>query len=141
MRRDVFDEVGLYEHSVVGSSDHFMAHAIYNTYGFCVENALKRDKIQIEHLKAWGTKFYEQVQGRFSVIPGRIEHLWHGDLTNRKYFIRMHEITDLGFNPFTDVQAPHGEPLTWTEHARQKPGLTEYFAHYFAHRKEDGVRA
>lgn len=53
MRRRIFDEVGLYEAAISGSADHFMAHAIYGHYGFCIENALKHDAAQISHLKAW----------------------------------------------------------------------------------------
>jgi len=138
MTRELFDKVGLYEHSVVGSSDHFMAHAIYNDYGFCIANALKHDTLQIEHFKAWGQKFHAIVQGRFAVVPGRINHLWHGDLKNRRYFMRMHDVTDLGFNPNTDVEAPEGRPLRWTTTARAKPELIAYFYNYFAARQEDG---
>jgi hypothetical protein len=54
MRRELFDEVGLYEHSVAGSADHYIAHAIYNVYGFCVEHSLKGNPPQIDHLKDWG---------------------------------------------------------------------------------------
>lgn len=61
MRREIFDEVGLYEAAVSGSADHFMAHAIFGHYGFCVENALKHDPKQIAHLKAWGTTFHQIV--------------------------------------------------------------------------------
>jgi hypothetical protein len=138
MTRDLFDEVGLYEHSVVGSSDHFMAHVIYNTYGFCVENALKDDPRQIRHLKEWGDKFYDKVRSSFGVVPGRLVHLWHGDLKNRRYFLRMHDVTDLGYDPFTDVVAKPGQPLSWTATGRQKEGLVQYFSNYFASRREDG---
>ena len=141
MTRELFNKVGLYELSVIGSSDHFMAHAIYNTYGFCVDNALKDDEQQISHLKEWGNRFYAEVQGKFGCVPGKITHLWHGDLKNRRYFLRMHDVTDLGFNPFTDVHAPPGEPLSWTKSALKKPGLTSYFYNYFADRQEDGEPA
>lgn len=138
MRRELFDEVGLYEAAVSGSSDHFMAHAIYGHYGFCVENALKHDPAQIRHLQEWGARFHERVRGQLGVVPGRIRHLWHGDTVNRRYFLRMHEITDLGFNPYTDLVARPGQPLEWAPEM-DKPGLRDYFAKYFASRLEDGV--
>lgn len=138
MRREIFDEVGLYEAAVSGSADHFMAHAIYGHYGFCIENALKHDPVQIAHLKAWGASFHRMVRGGLGVVPGRIRHLWHGDTVNRRYFLRMHEITDLGFNPNTDIVARPGQPLAWSGDMR-KQGLRDYFANYFAARQEDGV--
>lgn len=140
MRREIFDEVGLYEAAVSGSADHFMAHAIYGHYGFCVENALKHDPVQIAHLKAWGAAFHRMVGGSLGVVPGQIRHLWHGDTTNRRYFLRMHDITDLGFNPRTDLVARPGYPLEWAD-GMNKPGLRDYFANYFAQRQEDGAAA
>lgn len=137
IRRDLFERVGLYEHAVSGSADHFMAHAIYGHYGFCIENALKHDRRQIDHLKAWGRRFHDAVRGQLGLVPGRIEHLWHGDAVDRRYFQRMHDITDLGFDPWTDLVARPGVPLEWRPEV-DKPGLRNYFGHYFESRREDG---
>lgn len=138
MRRELFDDVGLYEAAVSGSADHFMAHAIFGDYNFCICNALKHDKRQIDHLKEWGARFHDRVRGDLGCVPGRIRHLWHGDLADRRYFLRMHEITDLGFNPWTDLKAPPGRPLEWAD-GMDKPGLKRYFSDYFTSRREDGV--
>lgn len=140
MRRELFDEVGLYEAAVSGSADHFMAHAIYGHYGFCIENALKHDPVQIAHLKEWGAKFHARVQGSLGVVPGQIRHLWHGDTQFRRYFLRMHEITDLGYDPYTDIVSIPGKPLEWAPDLK-KPGLEAYFANYFNQRREDGADA
>jgi hypothetical protein len=137
MRREIFDRVGLYEHAVTGSADHWMAHAIYDTYGPCVENSVKRDKTQIKHITEWGEKFYALVQGKFVSVPGRIRHLWHGSLENRKYFLRTHDVTNLGYNPYTDIVAETGQPFTWATNI-QKTQLVEYFGTYFRSRREDG---
>lgn len=138
MRREIFDAVGLYEHAVSGSADHFMAHAVYGEYGFCIENALKNDKRQIEHLKQWGGKFFDFAQGRLGVVPGEIRHLWHGSLDRRDYFRRIWKITEYGFNPDTDLLALPGRPLEWQPHVRDtKPELVAYFAEYFKSRQED----
>lgn len=139
MRREIFDEVGLYESAISGSSDHFMSHAIYGDYNFCITNALKHDQRQIDHLKAWGAKFYSMVQGSLGVVPGRIRHLWHGDTVDRRYFLRMHEITDLGFDPWTDLHVEPGKPLEWVK-GLDKPALKQYFFNYFKSRREDGVQ-
>lgn len=140
MRREIFDEVGLYEAAISGSADHFMAHAIYGNYGFCIENALKHSPAQIAHLKSWGAGFHRMVQGRLGVVPGQIRHLWHGDAVNRRYFLRMHDIAKLGYDPHTDLVARPGQPLEWSS-AMEKPALRDYFANYFAMRQEDGALA
>lgn len=138
MHRDIFDTVGLYENAISGSADHFMAHAIFGDYNFCIRNALKHDPRQIEHLQDWGRRFHEQVQGSLGVVPGQIRHLWHGDTNDRRYFLRMHEITDLGYDPWTDLHVAPGAPLEWAADMN-KPGLKQYFADYFASRREDGM--
>lgn len=138
MRREIFDAVGLYECAVSGSADHFMAHAIYGKYGFCVENALKHDPVQIAHLQDWGNAFYALVHGKLGAVSGEILHLWHGTHDRRDYFRRMWKITEFGFNPNTDVLVMPGRPLEWRQSVREsKPRLVAYFAEYFASRQED----
>lgn len=138
MRREIFDAIGLYEYAVSGSADHFMAHAIYGQYGFCVENALKHDPIQIQHLKNWGDIFYEHIRGKLGVVSGKIFHLWHGTHERRDYFRRMWKITEYGFNPHVDLIAMPGKPLEWQPNVLiKKEKLVSYFAEYFESRQED----
>jgi hypothetical protein len=137
MRREIFEKVGLYEHAISGSADHFMAHALFNNYNFCIQNALMHDENQISHLKAWGALFYAHTHGQISCVTGLIRHLWHGDKENRNYFNRMHQITRLGYNPWTDLEIGDGEPLEWSPELN-KTELVDYFESYFASRKEDG---
>jgi hypothetical protein len=138
MRRELFDKLGLYEHAISGSADHFMAHAVYGQYGFCIENALKHDVRQIEHLLRWSDAFHKLAGGVLGTVPGEILHLWHGSLDRRDYFNRMWKITDYGFNPDTDLVALPGQPLEWRPSVLlEKPELVAYFAEYFASRRED----
>lgn len=137
MRRDIFDAIGLYEHTVAGSADHYMAHAIYNRYGFCVDHSLQNNPHAGRHLREWGERFFSLVQGSFTVVPGEIKHLWHGDLQNRRYLQRMLETSELGFNPYTDIIARPGKPFEW-DPEMDKPGLIAYFSEYFSNRREDG---
>jgi hypothetical protein len=137
-RRELFDAIGLYEYAVSGSADHFMAHAVYGQYGFCIENALKHDPRQIEHLLKWSNTFHSLAGGVLGTVSGEIFHLWHGSLDRRDYFNRMWKITDLGFNPELDLTALPGRPLEWRPHVYvKKPELVAYFAEYFAARRED----
>lgn len=138
MRREIFTRVGLYEHAITGSADHFMAHAIYDRYGFCIENGLKRDQRQFNHLKRWGKAFYELAQGKLGTVTGTLLHLWHGTTERRNYFSRMWKVTEFGYNPDIDLIAIPGRALEWREHAlKNKPELVAFFAEYFESRKED----
>lgn len=138
MRREIFDAVGLYEHAIYGSADHFMAHAIYGDMdGFCIHNVLAKSPYQYQCLKEWSEKFHTLVAGSFTAVPGEIVHLWHGELSNRRYFQRMLEVNALGFNPYTDVVSLPGKPLEWHPQMNNK-GLRDYFVEYFKIRREDG---
>ena len=140
MRRELFDTVGLYEHAVSGSADHFMSHAIYGQYGFCIENALKHDPWQIQHFTWWADRFFALAQGKLGTVHGEILHLWHGNLDRRNYFGRMWKITEFGFNPDIDLLSLPGRPLEWhPDVAKNKPQLVDYFAEYFASRQEDAA--
>lgn len=72
-----------------------MSHAIYGDYNFCIQNALKQDQRQITHPQAWGKRFHSMVQGCLGVVPGNIQHMWHEDAVNRRYFLRMHDTQTL----------------------------------------------
>jgi hypothetical protein len=137
MRRELFDEIGLYEHAVTGSADHYMAHAVFGRYGFCFEQSLKGNRLALGHLLDWCHRFYRKVRGGFAVVPGEIVHLWHGDIRNRRYLQRVMDIARLGYNPYTDLVAPPGRPLEWRP-KMNKPELVEFFAGHFASRREDG---
>ncbi len=77
------------------------------------------------------------VAGSFTAVPGRIVHLWHGELGNRRYFQRMLEVIALGFDPYRDVVALHGRPLEWHPDMDNQQ-LKDYFVAYFQQRREDG---
>lgn len=137
MRREIFDKVWLYDHAIIWSADHFMAHACFNTYGFCIHQALQNDKKQIRHLEEWGSKFYQEVQWKITSVPWELYHLRHGNQKDRQYVKRMEDITRLGFDPYTDLCYEEGKPVEWSKNI-QKEELKAYFSKYFESRREDG---
>lgn len=140
-RRDLLDAHGLYEYAIIGSGDHYMAHAAFNDpRGTCLELMTGADRNQIQHFTDWAVPFGSDVRGRVAAVPGNVFHLWHGDLESRRYLHRNRELTRLGFNPYTDLVARPGRPLEWISNL-QKPELVSMFSGYFASRREDGSSA
>jgi len=136
-RYDILRRRGLYEHAIIGSADHFMAHAAFGDLeGACMKLMTDKDINQIQHFQDWGQPFFEEIMGKIGAVPGQILHLWHGDLKNRKYLIRNRELTQLGFNPYTDIIAYPGKPLEWKENM-PKDNLKVMFENYFKNREED----
>lgn len=136
-RKDLLDEHGLYEYAIIGSADHYIAHAAFGDFeGKCMELMTAKDKTQLEHFKLWAEPFFRSVEGNVRAVPGSIYHLWHGDLEKRRYALRNRELTQYGYNPFTDILAPPGKPLEWRDFGKEE--LKLMFANYFASRQEDG---
>ena len=70
-----------------------------------------------------------------SYIPGRLFHLWHGELRNRRYGQRHRARELLDFDPGADIAIDRGGCWRWNS---DKPDLHEYVRNYFAQRREDG---
>jgi len=115
-RREVLDRHGLYEYAIIGSGD----------------------QKQIRHFADWGQPFFETIQGRVGTVSGSVLHLWHGNLGNRRYLLRNRELTEHGFDPYSDLVALPGKPLEW-RFDLGKPDLVSMFETYFVSRYEDGL--
>ncbi len=141
-RREILDQHGIYEHAILASADHFISHAIYGDIeGICVKKLIRDNPKQMQHFVEWATPFYNSVQGQLGVTPGEVMHLWHGDLVNRKYYLRHVEFAEFGYDPYQDVVVPPGKPIEFKKGLKQeKPSMIQYFAEYFASRQEDGTR-
>jgi hypothetical protein len=136
-RRDLLDEFGLYEYAIIGSGDHYIAHAACGDYaGPCIRLMTDNDARQMLHFADWARPFAQAVQSRIAAAPGQIYHLWHGDPQNRRYLLRNRELTQLGYNPFTDLTAAPGKPLEWHQDLNNAP-LVSMLADYFSSRNED----
>lgn len=137
MRKELFDAVGLYEHAICGTADHLMAHAIYGDCGFCIRRAFKNNARQIRHFAEWSARFHPLASDNLGVVSGEILHLWHGDLANRRYALRMQDLATLKYDSYQDVVMDPGQPIRWHPDMK-KPELKEYFVKYFKSRQEDG---
>lgn len=86
------------------------------------------------HYLAWARPYHEAAGGRVASIPGRIFHLWHGDLEDRQYERRMDRLRD--FDPATDIAVDRGGGWRWRS---PKPELHAAVRAYFDLRREDGA--
>ncbi len=140
-RRELLDLTGLYEYAIAGSADDYMAHAAFSDLDApCIRRMMSDNPRLVRHFKEWARPFSAAVAGRVGVVPGEVLHLWHGELKDRKYDARHKQVTDLGFDPYTDLVARPGKPLEWSSTC-DKPELKAMFKQYFAGRNEDGLAA
>ena len=138
-RRELLDRHGLYEYAIIGSADHYMAHASFGDFqGACMGLLTNQDTLQLEHFTDWAEPFFKSVDGKVGSISGTIFHLWHGDLERRRYLLRNRQLTECGFNPYNDLLAKPGKPLEWRQDL-DKQKLITMFDQYFVSRQEDGL--
>jgi hypothetical protein len=132
IRREVLDVHRMYDATIVGSGDKanvFAALGMPETAAVALEMNARR----AEHYLAWARPFAATVQRRVGYIPGRIFHLWHGDLTDRGYTRRHALLAD--FDPFTDIALDAQGSWRWSS---DKPDLHAAIRRYFESRLEDG---
>lgn len=139
MRRDVLAEVGLYDACIVGSADHVMAHALLGAPDSpCVTRLLGRSTPHQRHVAEWTARLLSACERRglsgIGFVPGRIAHLWHGSIADRRYFERNQRLLQLGFDPLRDLIGEPGQP--WRLREPHSP-LGDFLRAYFAQRNED----
>lgn len=135
-RSEFINEVGFYEHFIVGGGD----GAIIRPLLASNDDQLVRDlrswkllptKEHRKHYQAWALRCRHVVGHRWGFAPLRITALAHGSLKARHYASRHSMLAS--FDPFVDVRI-EGGAFRW---ASDKPEMHRQVAEYFSARKED----
>lgn len=140
-RRELFEQCGLYDVCLTGSGDHLMAHAFAAgmVRSPCMGHTFGRSREYAQHFLNWGIRARDLVGGKLGVVPGRILHLWHGDLADRRYAQNERDFRTLHFDPDRHVQHDDNGLLQWTGDAPQV--LKDWTLGLFGSRNEDGERS
>jgi len=134
-RRDVVEQHGLYDRSVVGSGDHLMAHAMMGDLSSpCVTNSVGSTNPFRESFHAWAKPFHRAVRSTVGFVGGAVLHRWHGDRKKRRYYKRMVGLLARRYDPSLDVRVSISGALEWTEHGA---ALGRWMKDYFTGRQED----
>jgi hypothetical protein len=134
-RRSLLDAHGFYDAMIVGSGDRSMVCAMYGRFDDAVRSLDLNEKRR-DHYLRWAMPYHADVRGRVGYVPGKLCHLWHGDVQHRGYLERHRRMSDFAFDPATDIMiAPNG---AW-DWASRRPELTGFLHTYFMSRREDGV--
>lgn len=133
-RYDFLRRFGFYDYAIAGAGDDLMAHAFTGTYESPCVKKLLPNATQWKHYRDWAEKVAE-VSNKVGYISGKLFHLYHGTVANRKYVQRHEDVSNLGYNPYTDLKVNTNGCWEWTNSAPRQ--LKEYFNEYFSERKED----
>lgn len=130
----IIETCGFYDAMVIGSGDRAMACAGYGRFEDAI-NVAKMSEVRKKHYLNWAYKFHELIEGKISYLDNKLVHLWHGDLSNRKYVERHSDFSKLDFNPFEDIILNDFDCWEW----KNNKGIFQTFIkNYLTNRKEDG---
>ncbi len=134
-RRDVLARHGYYDACIAGSGDHMMAHAFAGDWeSSCIKRIAGSGGKHRQHFRRWCQKLHDDVGARLLFTPGRVLHLWHGTMANRRYSQRNKELYGLAFDPRQDIRISGSGCWEW---ASDKPELHAWARRYFTERRED----
>lgn len=123
---------GLYDHFIVGNGDVGFAAAVL---GQDLPSHLHVSEAMRQHYEGWAGPVKAWVNGRtLGVVPGTAQHLWHGDLKDRRYLARNDALCHV--DPHTQLMRAENGLMTWTQAAPF--GLRLAVRSHFANRREDG---
>jgi hypothetical protein len=134
-RREVLARYGFYDACIAGSGDHMMAHAFAGDWESpCIRRIAGTGGRHLAHFRKWCKRLHEAVGARLEFTPGRVLHLWHGTMANRRYSQRNKELYQLAFDPKEDIRVAASGCWEW---ASEKPELHAWARRYFEERRED----
>lgn len=135
-RRDALERLGgLFEYGISGSGDHHMALALVGLVDQSVPlSVINACPSLIKRLRVWQDRACHHIRENIGYVRGAIEHNFHGETKNRKYWSRWSIFTDHQFDPDTDLKRNlHGV----LELAGNKPPLRRAIDVYMRERAED----
>jgi len=133
-RREVLDRHKFYDACILGSGDRAMLAAALGKFDSGAR-ALCMNAARRAHYLRWAEPFFNSVRGQVAHLAGRLFHLWHGDLDDRRY-VERHEAREMvDFDPDADIAFDHNGCWRWNS---RKLDLHAYVRNYFAVRLEDG---
>lgn len=133
-KRNILEEHGIYDLMIFGSGDRALVCALFGHFDAIIKKN-RLNELQVAHYLRWAQRLHRSVSGNVSYIPGRLYHLWHGDLSKRHNSTQTLQFAKLEFDPNIDIVVGANGAWHW---ARAKPALQASLTNYFINRKEDG---
>jgi hypothetical protein len=133
-RRSLLDTHGFYDAFILGSGDRAMATAAYGRFEETIQ-ACHLNARRADHYRDWALPFFQAVRGNTDCLSGRVYHLWHGEIADRRYRERHVDFLPFDFDPYSDIKIDAEGAYIWSS---DKPAMHAFVEHYFHQRKEDG---
>lgn len=133
-RKELMLNHGFYDAGIMGGGDILFISALAGCFDIAITYQSMSDAAK-QHYLRWARRLHDEVQQQVSCLPGRLYHLWHGDVGNRGYQTRYHNFERFNFDPEADLLLAENGVWRW---GSAKPDLHEFVKAYFSGRREDG---
>jgi len=134
IRREVIERHGFYDRAVLGGGDTIQGHALYGDADFWRgRNFYSREltRHELSAVAEWSAPLADDVSGRIGWVPGRVLHLFHGEMARRRYVERLQILKENDYDPRADIALDPSGCWRWSS---EKPALHAAVAAYFAQR-------
>lgn len=132
-RREVIAEHGFYDGCIVGGGDTAFLCAATGDFDKVVQMH-QMGLAQESRYRDWASRIYAGMQDGVGFVDFEIDHLWHGSIENRQGRQRHLGLSEIGFNPYSDIALDENQIWRW---ASDRPELHGYVHNYFLARQED----
>ncbi|PRC94347.1 hypothetical protein [Solimicrobium silvestre] len=134
VRRDLIKKHNLYDVMVLGGADRLFAYACLGKFEEAITLARLGPR-RAQHYLDWAKPLHQTVCGNIGVIEGRIYHLWHGTVSDRRYIERHEALENAGFDPDQHIALGTSGAWEWTSAA--PASLRRLAQDHFQARNED----
>lgn len=133
-RKDLMLRHGFYDVDVLGGGDILFISALAGCFDIAIGYHAMTAAAERHYLR-WAEPFHHEVRQQVGCLPGRLYHLWHGNVDNRGYQTRYQHFERFDFEPEADLALAENGVWQW---GSDKPELHEFVQAYFSSRCEDG---
>jgi len=132
-RKEAINKVGgLIDFAVTGAADRHMAHALVGDASGSIEEVTNEEYRKM--VLRWGDNCDRYIKRNVGFVPGLVNHFFHGNIQNRRYYDRWKILRENDYNPFTDIKKDWQGLYQLTT---EKPNLRDGLRGYFRQRNED----
>jgi hypothetical protein len=133
--RDLFRNRRFYDACIVGGGDFATVCAAYQDFEVALRYHHMNGAHRHDHFLQWAEPFGRAIGGSVGCVDGVLRHLWHGELSDRRYIERVDGLAPFDFDPYADVTIDPAGAWRWSS---EKPAMHAYVRDYFLARREDG---
>jgi hypothetical protein len=126
-RKDCLEFAGFYDGHIIGGGDNAMMCGILGKADL-ISQAHQLGEEHDRYYRDWADRALVAYRGSIGVVPGTLDHLYHGRLEDRQSPDRHMRLRAANYDPYLDIVKNNDGIWAWTPQGeRLEPILMDYF--------------